>query len=298
MAARTSGIQVPTSRLRDVVATALYDRGLPYPAGGGALREKPDLNSTMRVAVISDIHANLPALEATLAEIDQSGVDEIWCLGDVVGYGAQPNECVALVREHCHVCLVGNHDLAVLGRIDSFSFTPSAAESVHWTRECLTRSNVAFLAGLAPSGLRESIGLFHASPRDPVWEYVLSTDQAAECMDVQTQRISLIGHSHIALYFREVEPGPGKPSFRREAEGMKAADLERIEFDDGARWLINPGGVGQPRDGDARASWLELDTTRELARFHRVPYDIDHAAEAIIAAALPFHLANRLYVGR
>lgn len=252
----------------------------------------------MRVAVISDIHANLPAFEAVLAEIGQTEVDEIWCLGDVVGYGAQPNECIDLAREHCAVCLVGNHDLAVLGRIDSFSFTPSAAEAVHWTRERLTIANAGYMRDLSPEGQREHIGLFHASPRDPTWEYVLSADQAAECMDVQSQRVSLIGHSHIALYFRESDPIPGKPSFRREAEGAKAADFERLDLDDDARWLLNPGSVGQPRDGDARASWLELDTVRELARFHRVAYDIDQAAQAIIAAALPFHLANRLYVGR
>lgn len=252
----------------------------------------------MRVAVISDIHANLPAFEAVLADIDQTEVDEIWCLGDVVGYGAQPNGCVELARERCNLCLVGNHDLAVLGRIDSFSFTPSAAESVHWTREQLTIANANFLAALRPGAQRAGIGLFHASPRDPTWEYVLSTDQAAECMDIQRERIALIGHSHIALYFRESEPRPGKPNFRREADGAKAEDLERLDLDDDARWLINPGSVGQPRDGDARASWLELDTVRWLARFHRVNYDIDRAAQAIVSAALPFHLANRLYVGR
>lgn len=283
--------------LKYLAATALYDRGLPDPAGQRNGRNRSWLN-TMRVAVISDIHANLPAFEAVLAEIEQTGVDEIWCLGDVVGYGAQPNECIELARQHCTVCLVGNHDLAVLGSIDSFSFTPSAAEAVHWTRERLSIRNANYLGSLAPSGLREDIGLFHASPRDPVWEYVLSTDQAAECMDTQGQRVSLIGHSHIALYFHDSEPGPGRPSFRREAEGSKAADLERIEFDDGSHWLINPGSVGQPRDGDARASWLELDTGSSLARFHRVAYEVDRAAEAIIAAALPFHLANRLYVGR
>lgn len=252
----------------------------------------------MRAAVISDIHANLPALEVVLAEIEQTGVDETWCLGDVVGYGAQPNECIDLVRERCDICLLGNHDLAVLGRIDSFTFTPSAAEAVHWTRERLTVVNANFLADLAPAGEREGIGLYHASPRDPTWEYVLSTDQAAECMEIQSQRIALIGHSHIALYFRESEPQPGRPAFRREADGAKAVDLERLDFDDGARWLINPGSVGQPRDGDTRAAWLEIDTNQALARFHRVSYEIDRAAEAIIAAALPFHLANRLYVGR
>jgi predicted phosphodiesterase len=253
----------------------------------------------MRVAVISDIHANLPALEAVLNEIERSGeIEEIWCLGDVVGYGAKPNECVALVREHCHLCLLGNHDLAVLGKIDSFSFTPSAAEAVHWTRENLTSENFNFLHSLDPAARREGIGLFHASPRDPVWEYVLSTDQAAECMDVQRERISLIGHSHIALYFHECAPAAGRPTFRNEADGSKAEDGLELQLDDDARWLLNPGSVGQPRDGDSRAAWMELDTEQLSVRYHRVGYEIDLAAHAIVAAALPFHLANRLYVGR
>lgn len=252
----------------------------------------------MRVAVISDIHANLPAFEAVLAEIERAQIDEIWCLGDVIGYGAQPEECVSLARERCSLCLLGNHDLAVLGRIDSFSFTPSAAEAVHWTREQISPESVRYLETLLPSTSREGLGLFHASPRDPVWEYVLSTDQAAECMDVQAQRISLIGHSHIALYFKESEPRPGRPSFRTEADGSKATEGLKLQLDDESRWLINPGSVGQPRDGDRRAAWLELDTSRLMVTFRRAEYEIDRAAHSIIAAALPFHLANRLYVGR
>lgn len=252
----------------------------------------------MRVAVISDIHANLPALEAVLAEIEREGVEEIWCLGDIVGYGADPNACVTLVRERCTLSLLGNHDLAVLGKIDSFSFTPSAAEAVHWTRERLTPENVSYLHSLSPSTRRHDIGLFHASPRDPVWEYVLSTDQAAECMDVQSERISLIGHSHIALFFRECEPAAGRPTFRNEADGAKAADGQELQLDDDARWILNPGSVGQPRDGDSRAAWMELDTDLPWVRYCRVEYEIDRAAHAIISAALPFHLANRLYVGR
>lgn len=252
----------------------------------------------MRVAVISDIHANLPAFEAVLADIAHAEVEEIWCLGDVVGYGAQPEECVTLARESCDVSLLGNHDLAVLGKIDSFSFTPSAAEAVHWTREQLSPESSRFLGSRMPADIRQGLGLFHASPRDPVWEYVLSTDQAAECMEVQPQRIALIGHSHIALYFRESGPRPGRPSFRTEADGSKAAEGLQLALDDEARWLINPGSIGQPRDGDRRASWMELDMARLEARFRRTDYDIDRAAHAIIAAGLPFHLANRLYVGR
>lgn len=252
----------------------------------------------MRVAVISDIHANLPAFEAVLADIERAGIEQVWCLGDIVGYGAEPDACVTLARERCSICLLGNHDLAVLGQIDSFSFTPAAAEAVHWARERMSSESTEFLASLLPARHYQGFGLYHASPRDPVWEYVLSTDQAAECMDVQSERISLIGHSHIALFFHEIAPRPGRPSFRNEAEGAKADPGLELNLNDGARWLLNPGSVGQPRDRDPRSSWLELDISDLVARYHRVAYEIDRAAGAIVAAALPFHLANRLYVGR
>ena len=140
----------------------------------------------MRVAAITDIHANLPALEAVLEAIDEAGVEEIWCLGDVVGYGADPDACAELVRERCAVCLVGNHDLAVLGELDIAAFSEAAAEAVAWTREQRRRARRSrFLRELEPAGEREGVGLFHASPRDPVWEYVLSAEQADACLDAQ-----------------------------------------------------------------------------------------------------------------
>jgi len=140
---------------------------------------------------------------------------------------------------------------------------------------------------------REGFGLFHASPRDPIWEYVLSIDQAEAGLDVAEQRISLIGHSHISLFFTRHEGGPR----RTYAHGAQAGDGALLDIDDGG-WLINPGSVGQPRDGDARAAWLELDVAEWTARFHRVPYDIDAAAASILAAGLPNSLAERLQVGR
>jgi len=251
----------------------------------------------MRAAVITDIHANLQATEAVLAAIDEAGIDQTWCLGDLVGYGADPDRCVALAREHCDVCLLGNHDLAVLGRINISSFSPAATEAVEWTRSHTSADTFAYLEQLEPTAEREGYGLFHASPRDPVWEYVLSSDQAAECLEVQADRISLIGHSHIALFFQELAENPGKPHFRIEARGAQAPAGLQVEMTEG-RWLLNPGSVGQPRDSDARAAWLELDTDTATATFHRVPYDIEGAARAITAASLPHHLANRLYVGR
>lgn len=248
----------------------------------------------MRLAILSDIHSNLPALETVLEQVREAEVDEAWCLGDVVGYGAHPNECAALVREHCARSLVGNHDLAALDQLDISTFSPAAAAAVRWTRSAMSDDTVAFLRGLEPAGEAAEIALYHASPRDPVWEYVLWPDQAAECIRAQSQRVSLVGHSHVALFFALAADG-GAPA--SEARGAQAGAGTTLEIGRG-RWLINPGSVGQPRDGDARAAWLELDTDAWRASFHRIAYDIDRAADAIVAAGLPEHLARRLYVGQ
>jgi predicted phosphodiesterase len=246
----------------------------------------------LRVAVLSDVHSNQPALEAVLAAIEEAGVEELWCLGDVVGYGAQPDACTTLIRESCDVCLVGNHDLAVLGRLDVSSFSDTAAVAVRWTQEHASEETFEFLRGLEPTASRAGLGMFHASPRDPIWEYVLSVDQAEAGLDAQEERIGLIGHSHISLFF--TRPDGARPGH---AHGSQAGEGSVLNLESGG-WLVNPGSVGQPRDGDSRAAWLELDTEEWTARFHRVPYDIAAAAEAILAAGLPSHLAERLGVGR
>jgi diadenosine tetraphosphatase ApaH/serine/threonine PP2A family protein phosphatase len=246
----------------------------------------------LRVAVLSDIHSNRQALEAVLAAVDEAGVDQAWCLGDMVGYGADPDACTALVRERCDTCLVGNHDLALLGALDIATFSESAAAAVEWTRENVDAETLEFLRGLEPTASQQGVGLFHASPRDPIWEYVLSTDQAEAGFDAQEERLGLIGHSHIALFFARA-PG-ARPGY---AQGPQAEAGLEIEMPEG-KWLLNPGSVGQPRDGDPRAAWLELDTGAWTARWHRVDYDIAAAATAIRAAGLPPALADRLEVGR
>lgn len=248
---------------------------------------------SMRAAIVSDIHANLPAFEAVLGAIDASGVDETWCLGDVLGYGAEPDECADLARNRCGVCLVGNHDLAVLGELDIGAFSEAAAAAVAWTRNQVDARTLEWLHELEPAGERERIGLFHASPRDPVWEYVLSAEQADACLDAQDQRVSLVGHSHVALFFVRLASGEER---HEEVRGAQASDDTLLDLETG-EWLINPGSVGQPRDGDPRAAWLELDTEEATARFHRVPYDVERAAAAIVAGGLPRRLAERLKVG-
>lgn len=231
-------------------------------------------------------------MEAVLAAVEESGVDEIWCLGDLVGYGADPDACAALARERCDTCLAGNHDLAVLGALDIASFSEGAAAAVEWTRENAGAATLEFLAGLEPAGSREGVGLFHASPRDPVWEYVLAGEDAEAGFRAMEERVGLIGHTHIALFFLCLAgEGPGY------AQGAQADDEAEIEVA-GGRWLLNPGSVGQPRDGDPRAAWLELDTAAWTARWHRVEYDVEAAAAAIRAAGLPASLAERLGVGR
>jgi diadenosine tetraphosphatase ApaH/serine/threonine PP2A family protein phosphatase len=246
----------------------------------------------LRVAVLSDIHSNRQALEAVLAAVEETGVDQTWCLGDMVGYGADPDACTTLVRERCDTCLAGNHDLALLGALDISTFSEGAAAAVEWTRENAGAETLEFLAGLEPSASQQGVGLFHASPRDPIWEYVLSSDQAEAGLEAQEERVGLVGHSHIALFFvRASGAAPG------DTQGAQAEAGLEIEMPDG-KWLLNPGSVGQPRDGDPRAAWLELDTDAWSARWHRVDYDIAAAATAIRAAGLPPSLADRLEVGR
>jgi len=245
----------------------------------------------MRVAVISDIHSNLPALEAVLAEIGRQDPDEVWCLGDILGYGADPDACAALVAEVVERCLAGNHDLVVRGDIDIGYFAMSAGAAARWTVKVINRRTREILEPLAPLGESLGIGLYHASPRDPVWEYVLSISQAGDCLEAQRQRVALIGHSHVACYFTRANGSAA------DAEGELAPPRTSLDLGEG-RWLLNPGSVGQPRDGDPRAAWLVLDTDAWTASYHRVEYPVDVAANAIVKAGLPRQLAERLFVGQ
>jgi predicted phosphodiesterase len=220
----------------------------------------------MQVAILSDIHGNRHAFEAVLGDAELVGADEMWCLGDLVGYGAEPDACVELARRHAAICLAGNHDLGVTGEIGLDEFSTGAAIAARWTQETISEANLEFLRALRPQGEEGAIGLYHASPRDPVWEYVLSALLAELCFDVQRQRVALIGHSHVALSF--VRP-----------EGDVA--------------------TGEPRrDGDPRAAWLMLDLDGWRASWRRVEYDIAGAAAAIRAARLPDSLAERLGYGQ
>jgi predicted phosphodiesterase len=243
----------------------------------------------MRVAICTDIHGNRQAFEAVIAAAEAAECAELWCLGDLVGYGAEPDACVALAREHCAICLAGNHDLAVIGKLDLEEFSRGAALAARWTQEVIADGTRDYLLALEPSGSAAGLGLFHASPRDPVWEYVLSGLTAELCFDATDFRVSLIGHSHVALSFHRPEGEPASGTTRR-------ADTE-LDLSSG-EWLVNPGSTGQPRDGDPRAAWLELDTGAKTAVYRRAEYDIAGAQAAIRAARLPESLAERLQYGQ
>ena len=243
----------------------------------------------MRIAIATDVHGNRPAFSAVLAAADEARVDEVWCLGDLVGYGAEPDACVELAERHCSVCLAGNHDLGVIGVLSLEDFSRGARIAAEWTRDTITEETREFLQALLPMGEAAGYGLFHASPRDPVWEYVLSGLTAELCFDATDFRVSFIGHSHVALSFNRPVGETTTGSTRREGDELELTEGE---------WLINPGGAGQPRDGDPRAAWLLLDTDRQVARWCRAEYDIPAAQAAIRAARLPESLAERLQYGQ
>ncbi len=221
-----------------------------------------------------------------MAAIDASGVDELWCLGDVVGYGPKPNECVALLRERSSICLAGNHDLVVLGKIDLSAFAGEAAAAAAWTRTVLDSDSVEFLAGLEPSGRAAATALFHGSARDPIWEYVVGDRSAFQTFKATTEPLVLVGHSHIALELSD--------NARR--RGGRAPVGTQVELA-GPRRILNPGSVGQPRDGDPRPAWLVIDDEAARATFCRIDYPIESTQAEMRALHLPEVLAERLAHG-
>jgi predicted phosphodiesterase len=240
----------------------------------------------VRVAVISDIHGNLHALEAVLESIGADAPDTIWCLGDLVGYGPQPNRCCALVAERAELSLIGNHDLGVLGRLDLAEFSHDAAASARWTAEVLSNEARDYLEPLEPQALRDRVAMYHASARDPIWEYVLSPPVArASLAAAGASPLVLVGHSHVPLRYGWEQQALAL------CEDGTVVDLAR------ERWLLNPGSVGQPRDGDARAAYLLIDFESQQAEFKRVRYAVAKTQAEIRERGLPEMLAERLAHG-
>lgn len=229
----------------------------------------------MKAAIISDIHSNLEAFEAVLSEIELQDVEATYCLGDMIGYGPNPNECIELAREHEIQSILGNHEWAVIND-DVSRFTPYAQRAILWTKNELSKKNIDYLAGLAETRTEKmsnkNVLMAHGSPRNPIWEYVRPDWPAHELDNL----ISPSGADHIFLGHTH------KPHVYNSKDGS----------------IINPGSVGQPRDHDRRASFAVFDSEKGTAKINKVEYDIDKTAEKIKKSGLPGILAARLFEGR
>ena len=245
----------------------------------------------MRYLVISDIHANLTAFETVLEDAGTLGKDYdfVWCLGDIVGYGPDPNECVDLLRSMPHLCLAGNHDWAALGRLDIRTFNADARKAVTWTRETLTEDNLAYLEALPTTFVLGDFTLAHGSPREPVWEYIIEPLIAALNFPHYQTPYCLVGHTHTPVIFELAgDRGECLPISPHYGQEIKL---------DGNRRIINPGSVGQPRDSDPRAAYAILDVERLAWEHRRIPYDIAAVQERMRKADLPERLITRLEHG-
>jgi len=255
----------------------------------------------MRYGIISDIHGNLPALETVLSHLRKQ-VDAFICLGDIVGYGAQPNECCELIKELKPIIVAGNHDWGAVGKIPLEHFNPYAQQAIIWTRANLTSGNWEFLASLPKTRESPLFTLVHGSLVNPLEEYILSSPEARDSLSFLTSKILFFGHTHIPTVFYQDEP----QSFwvnrltirdnyildlKKLAETIE--ELEEVEV----RFLINPGSVGQPRDRDPRASAVIFDSKRMKVIFKRYEYPIEEAQRKILLAGLPPVLAERLSFG-
>ena len=243
----------------------------------------------MRAAIITDIHANLAGLRVVLDRIADLRADTILCLGDVVGYNPWPNECVSIIRDMSIRCVMGNHDRVAAGLQEPDHFNAMAREAILWTRHVLSDEHREFLSRLPDRiAFDESTILVHGSPRDPD-EYILTTSCARENTQFMEERLGtsvcFFGHTHVTGVFDRAQ------------DGWIDTD-EGVVLRSGNAYLVNPGSVGQPRDGDPRSSFLVYDTEGRAARFYRIPYDIGSVQEAIAQEGLPAHLGQRLFLGR
>ena len=245
----------------------------------------------MRCLIVSDIHGNLAALDAVLADVNLDTVDRIWCLGDVVGYGPCPEECISRVLEFSdYLCVAGNHDWAALGKLDLRSFNTDARIANTWTQSALTPVVREYLSGLPTWLERDGFYMAHASPREPVWEYILDATLAYANFAHFSAAYCLVGHTHVPFVFELDEE-------RKRCEPLAPSLSAPMELGP-HRAIINPGSVGQPRDGDPRASYAILDTERMTWAFRRVAYSVEITQECMRAQGLPRRLIERLAAGR
>ncbi len=239
----------------------------------------------MRFAVLSDIHSNLSALEAVWDDLPQ--IDELWVLGDIVGYGPQPNEVIAALQQMGARSVMGNHDGAAIGTVDPGDFNPDAAKAIAWTAGILDGNARTYLAALPEVRRERAMTAVHGSPRDPIWEYITSTSVATANLAAFDTAVCLFGHTHVPIVFQATD---GQVTAATARPGDKVGLVGRS--------LVNPGSVGQPRDGDPTASYLVLDSETATVEFRRVRYDIERTQRAMRTAGLPTRLAERLAYGR
>ncbi len=243
----------------------------------------------MRYAIIGDIHSNLAAFTAVLDDIERrGGAEKVWCVGDVVGYGPDPHECIELLRQTNHICIAGNHDWAAIGKIDTAEFNPDAAAACRWTAQQLSSTDVEYLGSLPLVIEEDDFTLVHGSPREPIWEYLTSTSTAKENSAYFKSQFCLVGHSHVPLVFTYGESGACSFSQFMPNVGL-ALGRNRL--------IINPGGVGQPRDGDPQASYAIYVSETRMVRLYRVPYDISSTQDRMVKHGLPIRLVARLSYG-
>ncbi len=244
----------------------------------------------MRALVVSDIHANMIALDAVIKDAGQ--FDQIWCLGDVVGYGPNPNECVERLRAYDVVCLAGNHDLAVVGKLGLWDFSSDAKEVVGWTRHQLSGGSREWLENLASISVMvdRDVTLVHGSPRDPIWEYIVSPPIARVCFEQTVTGLCLVGHTHVPVIFRKPTYGVGIQTQWLSVNQPVALNLDRL--------IINPGSVGQPRDEDPRAAYAIVDTDAKTLVHRRAQYDVATVQKKMKEAHLPGGLIRRLRFGQ
>jgi len=242
----------------------------------------------MRALILSDIHANLEALEAVISDAQgRGGFDVIWCLGDTVGYGPDPGPCIDRIREFDLVAVAGNHDHAAVGLIDAVDFNDAAKAATNWTSGQIDAEQQGFLSSLPFVSLQGQFTLVHGSLRDPIVEYLLDRNSAVGTLDLMETEYCLVGHSHIPFVCCEVPGDPLEPEFNEFPEDEPVA----LGAD---RRIINPGGVGQPRDRDSRPSYAVYDSAEGAIQRHRVTYDIAKTQKKMLAAELPPHLIDRL----
>jgi len=247
----------------------------------------------VRYAILADIHSNLVAFQAVLRDIEsKGGIDEIWCLGDVVGYGPEPHACIDLLRQYKHICVAGNHDWAAIGKLDISDFNPHAAQAILWTRQQLAAGDMNYLQDLPQKISRGDFTLVHGSPRYPIWEYLepgwLSMKDIEDNFNRFDTKFCLVGHSHRPIVFQQ-------DSLKRYSVATIPNEI-RLSFES-ERLIINPGGVGQPRDGDPRASYAMYDSEAQMVYHYRVNYDINATQQKMLEHDLPSSLIERLSCG-